>query len=159
MGRWASTMRIGDLARRANVTKDTIRHYVAIGLLDAMKDQENGYQIFNEQALSRLLFVKTARQLGLGLEDIQAIFADAENHHSPCPRVRDLIANRIIETRKTINNLTRLCDHLEASMATWQQMPDGEPDGHSICHLIESQINTYPSDQSSDSLHQRGPKP
>jgi len=134
-------MKVSELAKRAGVTKDTIRHYVAIGLLDASRDPDNGYQIFTERALSRLQFIKTARQLGLRLDDIQAIFADAAHDHSPCPRVRELIADRIQETRKTIQELSLLCDRMESSMEAWQDMPDGEPDGHSICRLIESQMD------------------
>lgn len=134
-------MKVSELAKRAGVTKDTIRHYVSIGLLDASRDPDNGYQIFNERALSRLQFIKTARQLGLRLDDIKAIFADAAHDHSPCPRVRELIADRIHETRKTIQELTLLCDRMESSMAAWQDMPDGEPNGHSICRLIESQMD------------------
>ena len=151
-------MKISELAKHAGVTRDTIRHYVAIGLLRAERDQDNGYQIFNSQALSRLQFIKTARQLGFRLNDIQEIFSDAAHDHSPCPRVRELIAHRITETRKTIEELTQLCDRMEISMSAWKGMPDGEPDGHSICRLIESQITTKLSDQGSDGSQPRGRK-
>ncbi|MBR9912379.1 MAG: MerR family transcriptional regulator [Gammaproteobacteria bacterium] len=134
-------MKISQLASKAGVTKDTIRHYVSIGLLSPERDRNNGYQIFGTQALSRLRFIKTARQLGLHLDDIQQIFSDAKEAHSPCPRVREMMQQRILETRKTIEELTLLCDRMEASMAEWEEMPDSVPDGHSVCRLIESQID------------------
>jgi|TARA_R110001592_G_scaffold265020_2_gene530560 DNA-binding transcriptional MerR regulator len=134
-------MKISQLASKAGVTKDTVRHYVSIGLLSPDRDKSNGYQIFGNQALSRLRFIKTARQLGFHLDDIQRIFSDADHAHSPCPKVREMMQQRILETRKTIEELTSLCDRMEASMAEWESMPDSTPDGHSVCRLIESQID------------------
>lgn len=131
-------MKIGELAEKAGVTRDTIRHYVALGLLGAERNPDNGYQVFGTASLSRLQFIKTARQLGLHLEDIRQIFADAENAHSPCPRVRELMEQRIAETRKTIAELTQLCDRMEETIGEWETMPDSMPDGHSVCRLIES---------------------
>ena len=71
-------MKISELASRVSVTRDTIRHYVSMGLLVPERDPANGYQIFGVESLSRLQFIKTARQLGFGLGDIQQIFRDAE---------------------------------------------------------------------------------
>lgn len=131
-------MKIGEIAEQAGVTRDTIRHYLSIGLLSAGRDPDNGYQVFSAESLSRLQFIRTARQLGLHLEDIRQIFADAENAHSPCPRVRELMERRIAETRRTIVELTRLCDRMEETIEEWRTMPDSVPDGHSVCRLIES---------------------
>jgi len=132
-------MKIGELALLTGVTKDSIRHYVSLGLLKPGRNRENGYQIFNELALSRLKFIKTARQLGFHLADIQQIFMDAENEHSPCPRVRELMARRLVETRKNIAQLTSLCNRMEEAIAEWDAMPDSTPTGCSVCRLIESQ--------------------
>jgi MerR family transcriptional regulator, Zn(II)-responsive regulator of zntA len=148
-------MKIGELSKHAGVTKDAIRHYIALGLLPVERDKGNGYQLFTSQAVSRLIFIKTARQLGFHLDDIKQIFGDAEDAHSPCPRVRDVMRNRIAETRKTIAELTALCDRMESSIAEWQDMPDSVPDGHSVCRLIESQIESPDVRPDSCSIHSR----
>lgn len=134
-------MKISELARRAAVTKDTVRHYVSIGLLCPSRDRENGYQVFGVESLSRLQFIKTARQLGFRLDDIQQIFRDADQANSPCPRVRELMRKHIAETRQTIRELSALCDRMESSMAEWDAMPDSIPTGKSVCRLIESQMS------------------
>ena len=135
-------MKISELASRVSVTRDTIRHYVSMGLLVPERDPANGYQIFGVESLSRLQFIKTARQLGFGLGDIQQIFRDAEGGSSPCPRVRDLMRQRIAETRQTICELSVLCDRMESSVADWDSLPDCVPTGQSVCRLIESQMPT-----------------
>lgn len=137
-------MRIGELASRCGVTKDTIRHYLALGLLECERDAANGYQNFSEQAAAQLRFIKTSRQLGFSLEDIKAILADASAAHSPCPRVRNLIKERLTETRKTIAELTEQCNRMEASVTAWENLPDGAPHAQSICPLIESQMANQP---------------
>lgn len=132
-------MRIGEQAERAEVSRDTIRHYLDLGLLKAEKNPDNGYQIFTPAMLQRLHFIRTARQLGFRLEDIQRIFLEADKGRSPCPDVRGAIAQRINEARQKIAELEQLCQRMEAAVAEWDTMPDGNPDGNSVCRLIESQ--------------------
>lgn len=140
-------MRIGELSRRSGVSRDTIRHYVTLGLLLPGRDAANHYQLFDDRCLSRLRFIRSAKSLGLQLADIQAIFADAEERDSPCPRVRELMENRVRETRHRIAELQALCDRMESAMESWREMPDRSPNGTSVCHLIESQA---PDDSQSD---------
>lgn len=58
-------MKISELAKAAGTSKDTVRHYVELGLLQPGRNPENGYQVFDGVALGRLNFIKTARGLGL----------------------------------------------------------------------------------------------
>src|SRR5690606_12913789 len=107
------TMKINELAQQAGVTRDTIRHYLAIGLLTAARDPGNGYQRVGHGPRSRLRFIRAARELGLTRGDVRESFADAENAQSPGARVRELLVRRIAETRDSIAELTRLCDRME----------------------------------------------
>ncbi len=130
-------MKISELAKAAAVSKDTVRHYVDIGLLHADRDPINGYQVFGAKSLNRLQFIKAAKNLGLQLPDIQLIFADAENALSPCPRVRDLMVQRLEETRRRIAELSELYERMSRAVEQWQQMPNSTPNGNSVCQLIE----------------------
>lgn len=141
-------MKIGELAKAAGVSKDTVRHYVERGLLSATKDPENGYQVFSSRSLSRLRFIKSAQALGFKLDDIQIIFQDAEHAQSPCGRVRDLIVTRMDETRRKIAELNSLCEMMENALERWREMPDQIPNGESICRLIESQPSLAVDDSS-----------
>ena len=46
--------------------------------------------------------------------------------------------HRIDETRQKVKELTSLQRRMEKALKQWEQMPDGVPDGHTVCHLIES---------------------
>jgi hypothetical protein len=57
---------------------------------------------------------------------------------SPCEDVRRIIQDRIEENRIKIREMQNLQERMEQALERWESMPDGVPDGHSICHLIES---------------------
>ena len=52
--------------------------------------------------------------------------------------VRDLLAGRLPQIRERIAELEALASRMEQALAAWEEMPDGMPDGHSLCRLIES---------------------
>ncbi|SHF86391.1 MerR HTH family regulatory protein [Modicisalibacter ilicicola DSM 19980] len=54
-------MKVGELAKRAGVTAETVRHYTREGLLQPRRDPENGYQLYGSDSLNRLRFIQRAR--------------------------------------------------------------------------------------------------
>ncbi|REC94019.1 MerR family transcriptional regulator [Kushneria indalinina] len=130
-------MKIGELARHGDVTHEAIRHYVHQGLIHAGRDPNNGYQYFDEEALRRVRFIQRARTLGFSLREVGEIFAHTDHGDSPCPMVRDLLSARLPQIRAQIRELEQLADRMEHALQAWSDMPDGAPDGHTLCQLIE----------------------
>jgi len=131
-------MKVSELARLAGVTAETVRHYTREGLLHPERHPENGYQLFGQNELDRLRFIQRARTLGFGVAEIRDILDHADHGDSPCPMVRDLLASRLPQIRERIRELESLASRMEQALAAWDEMPDGTPDGHSLCRLIES---------------------
>ncbi|APE31203.1 MerR family transcriptional regulator [Halomonas aestuarii] len=131
-------MKVSELARLAGVTAETVRHYTREGLLHPERHPENGYQLFGQADLDRLRFIQRARTLGFGVAEIRDILDHADHGDSPCPMVRDLLAGRLPQIRERIAELEALASRMEQALAAWEKMPDGTPDGHSLCRLIES---------------------
>ena len=140
-------MKVAELARAGGVTAETVRHYTRQGLITARRDPVNNYQRFDEQALVRLKFISQARQLGFSLADIKQILQQADQHDSPCPMVRDLLKEHLPRVRERIRELEALAERMEHAMESWQDMPDGVPDGNSVCCLIEGQSFPPPSEE------------
>lgn len=130
-------MRVQELARCEQVSADTIRHYVRIGLLRPVK-KHNGYHEFTASDQHRLRFIRQARDLGFTLDDIQTILHEAGRGSSPCPTVRHLIEPRLAEARSRLQAMQALVERMEKAVASWQAMPDCHPSGDHICHLIEN---------------------
>jgi DNA-binding transcriptional MerR regulator len=115
-----------------------VRYYTRIGLLQPAAHGDNGYRLYRASDAARLRFIRHAKQLGFTLKEIAEITQHAERGESPCGDVRRMIQHRIDENRQRIEAMQQLQRRMEHAVAQWQTMPDGEPDGDSICHLIES---------------------
>lgn len=64
---------VTEIARRFNVSADTIRHYTKLGLLSPERDTVNGYRRYGIEQERRLRFLLSAKRLGFSLKDIRAI--------------------------------------------------------------------------------------
>ncbi|MBR9871647.1 MAG: MerR family DNA-binding protein [Gammaproteobacteria bacterium] len=130
-------MKVKELATAADVTPDTVRFYTREGLLRPSRNPDNNYQYYDAEDLRRLRFARKARQLGFSLPEIRQILGQADEHHSPCPMVRDVFEQRLAEVEREIAELQQLRTRMVSALSAWQDMPDGTPDGHTICRLIE----------------------
>ncbi|GAM73675.1 transcriptional regulator [Vibrio ishigakensis] len=126
------------LAKRANVSSDTVRYYTKRGLLTPTRNPDNGYKEYDIHALQRLKFIHQAREIGFSLKEVEEILASAEDGTSPCPRVREMMIEKIEETQAQIVRLQNHVQMLQSTFADWGELPDSEPTGESICCLIES---------------------
>ncbi len=129
---------VNELAKQSNAAPHVVRYYLRIGLIEPAAQQANGYRLFAPAQATRLRFIRLAKQLGFTLSEIGQILEHSERHESPCQVVRKIVQDRIEENRVKINEMMELQSRMESALALWQTMPDGEPDGKSVCHLIES---------------------
>ena len=129
---------VNELAIKGQAPAHVVRYYVRIGLIQPVGQQENGYRLFAEQDATRLRFIRMAKQLGFTLNEIRQITGHADKGESPCDDVRNIIQHRIEENRVKIEQMMKLHTRMEQALAQWEHMPDGVPDGESVCHLIES---------------------
>ena len=128
---------VSQLAKTAQVSAETVRYYSRLGLLKAQRDAHNGYQLFDQVAVQRLVFISQSRSLGFSLKDIQGILQHTTKGDSPCPMVRDILRQRVPLVAAKIRFLEEQMARMQLALEQWQTMPDGIPDGHHICHLIE----------------------
>lgn len=66
-------MNIGQLAKAANVTTDTLRYYEKQGLISAPARLENGYRAYTDQHVELVRFVRGAQSLGFSLAEIRVV--------------------------------------------------------------------------------------
>jgi DNA-binding transcriptional MerR regulator len=129
---------VTELANRCETTPHAVRYYTRKGLLRPKRNPDNGYRLYREAEISWLRFVRQAKSLGYTLNEIKEIMNDVDDTKSPCPRVREILMTRITENRRHLEELMALQTRMEKALKQWSKMPDGVPDGHSVCHLIET---------------------
>ena len=65
-------MLISELSQKTGVSKDTLRFYEKAGLLNSTnKRGENNYRNYDDEAVSRLEFIKHGKSLGCTLSEIR----------------------------------------------------------------------------------------
>ena len=129
---------VNELATQSGAPAHVVRYYVRIGLIQPAGQQENGYRLFASHDATRLRFIRMAKQLGFTLNEIKQITRHAKMGESPCDDVRKIIQHRIQENRAKIEEMMKLQTRMEQALEQWDLMPNGMPDGNSVCHLIES---------------------
>lgn len=69
---------IGELAKQAGTTKDTIRHYDQLGLLKSRKRQAGSryYSEYHPECVHRIKTIKDAQTVGFKLTEIRGSFND-----------------------------------------------------------------------------------
>ena len=63
-------MKIGELARRAEVTIDTIRFYERRGVLPPAPRRPSGHREYNDAAVERIRLARKMQSVGLSLDEI-----------------------------------------------------------------------------------------
>ncbi|MBP9761343.1 MAG: MerR family transcriptional regulator [Candidatus Magasanikbacteria bacterium] len=81
------TYTIQQLASLAGVTKRTLHHYDAIGLLEPASVQKNGYRVYGQKEVERLLQILFFRELEFSLEEIQRIISS--KYYDPTQALED----------------------------------------------------------------------
>ena len=66
-------MKIGELCKKANVGKELVRHYEALGLLYSAEVQAGTrfYRDFSDQSIERIRLIQVGKRLGLTLKEIK----------------------------------------------------------------------------------------
>lgn len=125
---------IGELSKRTRVKIPTIRYYEQMGLISAPERTAGNQRRYSKTELSRLSFIKHARDLGLKIEDIRELLTLSATPDMPCAEANHIAANHLGAIRTRIAQLQRL----EAELA---RMATCHADNIKDCYVIESLSN------------------
>lgn len=126
-----------EVAKSAGVSADVVRYYSRIGLLNPIRNPDNGYRKYTPQDVIRVNCIKKAKWLGFTLKDVKTILAEADSGKSPCGEVRRIISERIWENQQRLKHLHEIQERMEKAMAAWTSLSDSAPGKESICGLID----------------------
>src|SRR5712692_10189961 len=88
-------LRIGEIAKRAGVSIDTLRYYEMLKLLPRPRRSSGGFRLFALEHLKRVQFIKQAQELGFSLAEIGELLATGGADE--CKKVRDLLRAKLGE--------------------------------------------------------------
>jgi DNA-binding transcriptional MerR regulator len=99
---------IGQLSARTAVKVPTIRYYEQIGLLDAPPRTGGGQRRYGDREVSRLNFIRHARELGFEIEDIRELLAMSAVPQASCHQADSIAKNHLVEVDRRIASLKAL---------------------------------------------------
>lgn len=90
-------MRIGEITRLTGVSKDTVRFYERLGLLDTASQpgMTNNYKAYSAQALRRIELIGHAKALGFTLKEIAEVIAVWQENSLDAASKRSMLARKI----------------------------------------------------------------
>ena len=122
----------GQLAKAAEVNSETVRYYERRGLLPEPQRRESGHRQYQEEAVTRLRFIKRAKALGFTLDEIGELLALRVEPGSTCGDVRDRAQRKLRDVEEKIRLLQQVKTALTRMVAACEnQGPVGE------CPILE----------------------
>lgn len=119
-----STLKIGEVAKRSEVGIETIRYYERQGLLAEPERRPSGYRQYDESVVSRLMFIRNAKELGFTLAEIKELLALRFDVNTKCIHVRQRAERKVTNIGDKIRSLQKMkrslkkiisqCENLDA---------------------------------------------
>jgi len=106
-------MKIGELAKAAGTTVETVRYYEKEGLLPAPRRGLNNYRSYGEPHRERLRLIRNCRALDMTQDEIRAILDLADDRDAGCGPINELFDAHIAHVDTRIRELL----HLKAQLA------------------------------------------
>ncbi|MBI3992725.1 MAG: heavy metal-responsive transcriptional regulator [Candidatus Lambdaproteobacteria bacterium] len=103
-----SGLTIGKAAAQTGMSIDTIRFYERMGLLPAPVRRPSGYREFDAGAVTRLRFIKRAKNLGFSLREVIDLLSLRVDEERTCADVYALTQAKIGDIERRIGELKRM---------------------------------------------------
>lgn len=126
-----SGMPIGEVAKQSGVKVPTIRYYEQVGLLPAPPRTGGNRRLYAETDLSRVKFIRHARELGFELESIRTLLTLQDEPNQSCASADIITRERLVDVEQRIRSLTALKAELELMLEGCRQGRVAE------CRVIE----------------------
>ena len=67
---------IGEAAKKAGVSRQSLQYYLMVGLLEPTKVTEKGRRLFSDKAIERIKLIKRLNKSGYPLRAIRELFME-----------------------------------------------------------------------------------
>ncbi len=114
-----NTLRSGELAGLAGVSRDTLRHYERQGLLPLAQRSQNGYRHYTLEALTRVRLIRGALGIGFTVEELREILQSRDRGQPPCHQVHALALEKARALELRIAELNGLQKALKNAIRSW----------------------------------------
>ncbi|KVE35078.1 Cd(II)/Pb(II)-responsive transcriptional regulator [Burkholderia sp. TSV86] len=115
-------MKIGELAKAARCTPETIRFYEKEGLMPGAQRTDSNYRSYNDTHVERLRFIRNCRALDMTHDEIRALLRFTDDPAHGCHSVNVLIDEHLGHVNARLAEL----EHLKAQLTALREQCQGE---------------------------------
>jgi Hg(II)-responsive transcriptional regulator len=105
-------LKIGQVAKEADVNIDTVRYYERRGLLPPPKRKKSGYRQYLGDTVKRIRFIRHAQELGFSLDEIAELLSLKLDPVAACGNVKKKAEGKIAEIEGKIEMLQKMREAL-----------------------------------------------
>jgi DNA-binding transcriptional MerR regulator len=109
-------MNASEVAKRADIGKDTLRYYEKLGLITSPPRSANGYRNYPPTILDELRFIKLGQSVGFTLNEIKPAIPFLANPDPGCPLLTKAIESQIDRVNSKIEEL----EQSKATLERWR---------------------------------------
>ncbi|MBR2535742.1 MAG: helix-turn-helix domain-containing protein [Hyphomicrobium sp.] len=128
----SAVLTIGNLSKATGTKVETIRYYERIGLLAAPARTAGNYRAYGKTELGRLSFIRRARELGFGIDQIRALLSLSEKKRRSCKAIDEIAREHLEHVDRKISDLVMLREVLHTTI---QECSRGTV---ATCRIIEA---------------------
>jgi len=110
----SGVLTIGDLSKATATKVETIRYYERIGLLAAPDRTSGNYRAYKKSDLDRLSFIRRARDLGFGLEQVRELLGLSDQKQRSCEAVDVIARDHLADVDRKLADLKALRRELDS---------------------------------------------
>ncbi len=116
-------MLIGELAAKSGFSRDTIRYYEKLGLIqvDKLNRGANNYKNYSSYSLERLVQIAHFKDLGFTLTEISGLLTSFEGKDAPCVDLPSKLKDKI----SMFDDKIALLEKYKSKLLVVQQACDG----------------------------------
>lgn len=107
-----TTYKTGEVARRANVNKETVRYYEKQDLIPKPDRRRSGYRIFTQRHINQIKFIKRAQQLGFTLSEIKELLELRVDEETSCSEIKEEAKLKYQDVTQKIKDLRQIQETL-----------------------------------------------
>jgi len=127
--------RIGTVAKKLQISIDTLRYYEKIDLLKPINRNSGGIRSYDESDIARINFIQRAKMMNFTLAEIKDLLKMREHPQQMREDVRELTQQKLDTIQQQISELKLLGEELQGLIGSCSCSKQG-------CPIIEKIENT-----------------
>ncbi len=124
MGMMNEKFTIQDMARITGLSRDTLRYYEKIGLIESVERAPNGHRRYTQQDVTWVKFLKRLRATGMSIQQMQHYTDLRRQGDSTLTERRLMLEARRHEVEAHVLEYQQLLEFIESKIEIYRQLEE-----------------------------------